>query len=54
MIPIVAKLVRVERGSGLPVNFTLHIKPLFRKMDREAMRFIFDLWAYEDVHRYAP
>jgi CDGSH-type Zn-finger protein/truncated hemoglobin YjbI len=40
-------------GPAEPVNFTFHIKPLFRKMDRESMRFIFDLWAYEDVHRYA-
>ena len=31
----------------------VHIKPLFRKMDRESMRFVFDLWAYGDVCKHA-
>jgi CDGSH-type Zn-finger protein/truncated hemoglobin YjbI len=40
-------------GSDEAVSFALHIKPLFRKMDRESMSFVFDLWSYDDVCRYA-
>ena len=34
---------------GTTVSYDEHIKPLFREDDREAMRFAFDLWSYEDV-----
>jgi CDGSH-type Zn-finger protein/truncated hemoglobin YjbI len=34
---------------GQPVSFAAHIKPLFRKKDRDSMRFALDLWSYEDV-----
>lgn len=34
---------------GVPVSYDEHIRPLFRGNDREAMRFAFDLWSYEDV-----
>jgi truncated hemoglobin YjbI len=34
-------------------GFDRHIKELFRTMDRESMRFAFDLWAYEDVSKHA-
>jgi CDGSH-type Zn-finger protein/truncated hemoglobin YjbI len=40
-------------GPDEPVGFMVHIKPLFRKMDRESMRFVFDLWAYGDVCKHA-
>ena len=30
-------------------RFELHIRPLFRALDREHMRSRFDLWSYEDV-----
>ncbi|HEY4048114.1 MAG TPA: CDGSH iron-sulfur domain-containing protein [Acidobacteriaceae bacterium] len=40
-------------NPGEPVNFMVHIKPLFRKRDRESMRFAFDLWAHGDVSKYA-
>jgi hypothetical protein len=40
-------------GPGEPVVFTTHIKPLFRRMDRESMLFIFDLWSHHDVSKYA-
>jgi len=30
-----------------------HIKPLFRKMDRESMSFVFDLWSCRDVSKHA-
>ena len=39
---------------GESVTFTQHIQPLFRKMDRESMRFIFDLWSHGDVRTHAP
>jgi CDGSH-type Zn-finger protein/truncated hemoglobin YjbI len=32
-----------------PVRFDEHIKPLFRRRDRQSMQFAFDLWAHEDV-----
>ena len=36
------------------VMFVQHIKPLFRKMDRESMSFVFDLWSRNDVSKHAP
>ena len=36
-------------GAGEPVGFEEHIKPLFRERDRKSMKFVFDLWSYEDV-----
>ncbi len=36
-----------------PVRFEKHIKPLFRRRDRQSMTFAFDLWAYDDVTRNA-
>jgi hypothetical protein len=33
-------------------TFAQHIKGLFRKMDRESMKFAFDLWTYEDVKKH--
>jgi CDGSH-type Zn-finger protein/truncated hemoglobin YjbI len=35
--------------AGQPVSFAAHIKPLFRKKDRDSMSFALDLWSYEDV-----
>jgi CDGSH-type Zn-finger protein/truncated hemoglobin YjbI len=40
-------------GPDEPVNFTQHIKPLFRKVDRESMSFVFDLWSHPDVRAHA-
>jgi CDGSH-type Zn-finger protein/truncated hemoglobin YjbI len=37
-----------------PVTFAQHIKPLFRSVDRESMRFAFDLWSLSDVRLHAP
>lgn len=31
------------------MGFTTDIKPLFREMDRQEMRWALDLWKYEDV-----
>ena len=40
-------------GPDEPVSFCQHIKPLFRKMDRESMSFVFDLWSAGDVRMHA-
>jgi hypothetical protein len=36
-----------------PVRFDPHIKSLFRPVDRQSMRFAFDLWSYADVSQNA-
>jgi len=36
-----------------PVSFEMHIKTMFRHRDRQSMKFVFDLWAYDDVKRNA-
>jgi CDGSH-type Zn-finger protein/truncated hemoglobin YjbI len=41
-------------GPDDTVTFTQHIKPLFRRMDRESMSFVFDLWSCGDVRTHAP
>ena len=48
----VQQLVAIP-GPNEPVNFTQHIKPLFRKMDRESMSFVFDLWSHRDVRTHS-
>jgi len=35
--------------TGEPLSFDAHIKPLFRRRDRQSMTFAFDLWSYDDV-----
>jgi truncated hemoglobin YjbI len=40
-------------GPDEPVGFSQHIKLLFRKMDRESMSFVFDLWSAGDVRAHA-
>lgn len=36
-------------ADGEPISFAKHIKTLFRHRDRSSMKFVFDLWSYEDV-----
>jgi CDGSH-type Zn-finger protein/truncated hemoglobin YjbI len=36
-----------------PVRFASHIKPMFRHLDRQSMKFAFDLWSYDDVAQHA-
>jgi CDGSH-type Zn-finger protein/truncated hemoglobin YjbI len=36
-------------AAGESVGFEAHVKPLFRERDRQAMKFAFDLWSYDDV-----
>ncbi len=36
-----------------PIDFSKHIKPLFRVMDRQSMKWAFDLWSNEDVVKHA-
>jgi hypothetical protein len=38
---------------GETPSFVRHIKTLFRTMDRESMRFAFDLWSHDDVAKHA-
>ena len=40
-------------GPDEPVGFEQHVKPLFRKVDRDSMRFAFDLWSHDDVAEHA-
>jgi CDGSH-type Zn-finger protein/truncated hemoglobin YjbI len=49
----------IQQSSAIPgpddtVTFAQHIKPLFRRMDRESMSFVFDLWSHSDVRTHAP
>ena len=39
--------------AGEPVSFARHIKPLFRQMDRQSMKWAFDLWSHADVKTHA-
>jgi CDGSH-type Zn-finger protein len=40
-------------GPEDTVEFAKHVKPLFRKRDRQSMQFAFDLWSYADVNKHA-
>jgi CDGSH-type Zn-finger protein/truncated hemoglobin YjbI len=40
-------------GPDDVVTFMRHVKPLFRKRDRQSMQFAFDLWSYTDVNKHA-
>jgi len=40
-------------AAGEPVRYGQHIKPLFRRLDRQSMRFAFDLWSHADVSQHA-
>lgn len=35
------------------ISFQAHVKTLFRQVDRNSMKFVFDLWSYEDVATHA-
>jgi CDGSH-type Zn-finger protein/truncated hemoglobin YjbI len=39
-------------SEGQPVEFESHIKHLFRAIDRNSMKFAFDLWLEADVSRH--
>jgi hypothetical protein len=39
--------------AGDALNFETHVKPLFRAMDRNSMKFAFDLWSAEDVMNHS-
>ena len=40
-------------APGEQIRFAEHVKPLFRRIDRQSMSFTFDLWDYTDVSRHA-
>ena len=57
-ISALAPVQEEEKAAPLPaadeaVRFSLHIKPLFRQMDRQSMQWAFDLWSYQDVKSHA-
>ena len=35
------------------LTFAKHVKPLFRRRDRQSMQFAFDPWSYPDVSQHA-
>ena len=39
--------------EGETPRFGQHIKPLFRRRDRQSMSFAFDLWSHADVSKRA-
>lgn len=43
----------VVPAAGETVSYEDHVRPLFRKTDRQAMKFVFDLWDLEDVKQHA-
>jgi CDGSH-type Zn-finger protein/truncated hemoglobin YjbI len=47
------KLPLVLPGPNDVVTFAEHVRPLFRKRDRQSMQFAFDLWSYADVSKHA-
>jgi CDGSH-type Zn-finger protein/truncated hemoglobin YjbI len=44
--------IRLPTPGETP-SFGRHIKTLFRSMDRESMRFVFDLWSHDDVVKHS-
>jgi hypothetical protein len=40
-------------ADGEPIGFEKNIKALFRQRDRMSMKFVFDLWSYDDVRTHA-
>ncbi len=57
-VSALAPVATQEEQVALPavseeVHFTQHIKPLFRVMDRQSMKWGFDLWEYDDVVKHA-
>jgi truncated hemoglobin YjbI len=40
-------------AAGETLSFDEHIKPLFRRLDRQSMSFAFDLWSHADVSQHA-
>src|SRR3954462_15045335 len=41
-------------GPDETISFGEHIKGLFRPVDRNSMKFAFDLWSVDDVRKHAP
>ena len=47
--PSAAQAPFLAAPAKRPVVFELHIRPLFRTLDREHMSFVLNLWKYQDV-----
>ena len=48
-----APQVHVQPAAHETISFAQHIQPLFRPMDRQSMKWAFDLWSYADVAKHA-
>ena len=53
LAPTVEKTEVRTAAPNEPVTFDAHIKSLFRQMDRQSMRFVFDLWSHADVAKHS-
>ncbi|MCW3064353.1 MAG: hypothetical protein JWN32_1525, partial [Solirubrobacterales bacterium] len=40
-------------GPDAELSYAEHVKPLFRRRDRDSMSFVFDLWSRDDVATHA-
>jgi truncated hemoglobin YjbI len=40
-------------GPDVALSFATHVKQLFRDRDRTSMKFVFDLWKFDDVNTHA-
>ncbi|MDQ6811593.1 MAG: hypothetical protein M3Z95_06820, partial [Actinomycetota bacterium] len=38
-----------DHPEGEPLGFEQHVKPLLRERDRKSMKFVLDLWSFQDV-----
>ncbi len=45
--------VAATPAPGEALGFERHVRGLFRTMDRQSMKFVFDLWAHADVTKHA-
>jgi hypothetical protein len=48
-----AEAASAPLGADETPRFEDHVKPLFRAMDRNSMKFAFDLWTHADVAAHA-
>ena len=53
LAPAAAAHVAEIPGPGEALGFERHVRGLFRTMDRQSMKFAFDLWSHADVAKHA-
>ena len=52
-VPATPEAEVVLPGPDVALKFEDHIRPLVRAMDRNSMKFVFDLWSEGDVRTHA-